>query len=71
MAARTLADVKSGFRIVQARICELRSLVDDLEADARQIWEDAKTPEDEEAASAMMDELTALSDVLSNWESDD
>jgi hypothetical protein len=68
---RTYLEICSAYKVIQGIICEVRSKVDDLEADARALWEASTTPEEEAPASMLMDELQALSDVLSSWEGED
>lgn len=72
MGTKTLQEIQAGYRVIQGIICEVRSKVDDLHSDARALYEDtAEDPEGEMNAYSLMEELEALSDVLSSWEGDE
>jgi hypothetical protein len=71
MATKSFLEVMSAYRVIQGIICEVRSKVDDLHSDARALYEAATTPEDEAPSYMLMEELEALSDVLSSWEGED
>jgi hypothetical protein len=71
MATKSFLEVMSAYRVIQGIICELRSKVDDLHSDARALYESSTGPEYEAPAYALMEELEALSDVLSSWEGED
>ena len=69
--AKTLEQLEAEFTVIRSHICELRSRVDDLQSDARDLYESATPDTTEEAdASNLFDELAALSDILASWEND-